>query len=41
LTEDKLQPGKYVSCMYDQEWHIGCILEYSYEIQDVHVDFMK
>ena len=34
------QPGKYIACMYDQQWYIGTIDERSDENNDVHVKFM-
>ena len=33
--------GKYIACMYDQEWLIGSIIEHSEEHNDVYVKFMK
>ncbi|XP_048845329.1 uncharacterized protein LOC125716737 isoform X3 [Brienomyrus brachyistius] len=41
VKEDQLLPGKYVACLYDRKWYVGCILEYSQEEHDVKVDFMK
>lgn len=38
---DDFQPGKYIACMYDQEWYIGNIVERSEENNDVYVKFMK
>ena len=38
---DKYQPGKYVACMYDQDWYIGYIEERSDEHRDVFIKFMK
>ena len=35
------QPGKYVACIYDQQWHIGIIIERCEEENDVYVKFMK
>ena len=34
------QPGKYNPCYYNKIWHIGAILEWSNENQDVKVKFM-
>ena len=31
IAEDEMQPGKFVACLYDQEWHIRCIMVYSEE----------
>ncbi len=41
VTVEQLQPGKYVACLYDRDWHVGCVLEFSDEHQDINVDFMK
>ena len=38
---DKLQPGKYVACIYDKEWYVGSIVERSDEQNDVLIDGMK
>ena len=35
------QPGKYIACIYDQQWHIGIIMKRSEEENDVYVKFMK
>lgn len=35
------QPGKYVACIYDQQWHIGIISERCEEENDAYVRFMK
>ena len=35
------QPGKYVACLYNQQWHIGVIHERCEEENDVYVKFMK
>ena len=29
LIENNLYPGKYVACIYDQDWYIGVITERS------------
>ena len=36
-----LIPGKYIACIYDQQWYIGSIIECSSKDEDVLVDFMK
>ena len=41
LQQNKFQPGKYVACIYDREWYVGTIAEYSEEHGDIYVDFMK
>lgn len=41
VNVDELQPGKFVACVYDKKWYIGCILEYCEDQNDVKVDFMK
>ena len=38
---DVFKPGMYAACVYDNNWHIGNILEVSKEFGDVFVDFMK
>jgi hypothetical protein len=35
------QPGRYIACIYDNEWYIGTIVERSEEQNDVFVKFMK
>ena len=35
------QPGKYIACIYDDDWFIGSIVERSDEHGDVYVKFMK
>ena len=35
------QPGKYVACIYDQRWYVGCIMERSEDQQDVKIEFMN
>ena len=35
------QPGKYIACMYDQDWYIGMIVDRSDENSDVLVKFMR
>ena len=37
---DVYQPGKYVTCVYDNSWYIGLVLEHSEENQDCNVKFM-
>ena len=37
----ELQVGKYIACLYDKEWYIGCIVDRSDEEGDVNVNFMK
>ena len=41
LKYEQLQPGKYVACIYDIEWYVGSIVEWSDEHNDVLVDFMR
>ena len=36
----EFQPGKYVTCLYDDRWYIGTIVECSKK-NDVKVKFMK
>ena len=38
---DVFKPGMYASCVYDNKWYIGNILEVSKEFGDVFVDFIK
>ena len=40
LIENDLYPGKYVACIYDQDWYIGVITEHSNENKDVYIKFM-
>lgn len=35
------QPGKYIACIYDEDWFIGNIVERSEEHGDVYVKFMR
>ena len=35
------QPGQYVACTYDNEWHIGHIIERSDANNDVEINFMR
>ena len=37
----ELQVGKYIACLYDKEWYIGCIEDRSDEEGHVNVKFMK
>ena len=39
-TLSDMIPGKYVACLYDQQWWIGNICAISDEEQDVQVQFM-
>ena len=41
LIENNLYLGKYVACIYDQDWYIGVITEHSNENKDVYIKFMK
>ena len=41
LIENDLYPGKYVACIYDQDWFIGVITERSNKNKDVYIKFMK
>ena len=41
LIENDLYPGKYVACIYDQNWYIGVITERSNKNKDVYIKFMK
>ena len=36
-----LQVGKYITCLYDKEWSIGCIVDRSDEEVDINVNYMK
>ena len=38
---DKYQPGKYIACLYDNNWYVGNIVERNDEEQDVLINFMK
>lgn len=40
VNDAELQPGRYVSCIYDKDWFVGCIVERSDENCDVFVNFM-
>ena len=33
--------GKYVACMYDEDWYIGIVEARSEEQQDLHIKFMQ
>ena len=37
----ELQVGKYIACLYDKEWYIGCIVDRSDEEGDINVNSMK
>ena len=41
VNDAELQPGKYVACIYDKDWFVGCIVDRSDETCDVFVNFMK
>ena len=41
LIENDLYPGKYVACIYDQDWYIGVITKCSNENKDVYIKFIK
>jgi len=41
INSQLLQPGQYVSAVYDKEWYIGVIVARSDENQDIQVKFMK
>ena len=41
LIENDLYPGKYVACIYDQDWYIGVITKCSNENKDVYIKSMK
>ena len=41
LIENDLYPGKYVACIYDQDWYIGVITKHSNENKDVYIKSMK
>ena len=41
ISFKQLPPGKYVACVYDREWYVGCIVECSEQHGDVMVNFMK
>ena len=36
-----MHPGQFMAVVYDKDWYIGCILERSYEHQDILVKFMN
>ena len=40
-SNNQFTPGKYIACVYDDEWYIALIHEYSHENCDVRVQFMK
>ena len=40
-SNDQFTPGKYIACVYDDEWYIALIHEYFHENCDVRVQFMK
>lgn len=40
-NEDAYQPGKYVACTYDNQWHVGNVVERSDTNNNVLVNFMK
>jgi hypothetical protein len=40
-SDDAYQPGQYVACTYDSEWHIGNIVERSDSNSDVLINFMQ
>ena len=41
VDTDAYQPGQYVACIYDDEWHIGNIAQRSDSNQDVLINFMR
>ena len=41
LIENDLYPGKYIACIYDQDWYNGVITERSNENKNVYIKFMK
>ena len=34
-------PGMYVSCIYDDDWFVGNVIEISEQYNEIHVKFMK
>ena len=40
-SDNAYQPGQYVACIYDNEWHIGNIVERSDSNRDVLINFMQ
>ena len=40
-SEDTYQPGRYVACTYDNQWHIGNIVERSDANKDLLINFME
>lgn len=40
ISNANLQPGQYVTCMYDNFWWVGNVCEVSHEEQDVLISFM-
>jgi hypothetical protein len=40
-NEDAYQPGQYVACTYDNQWHIGNVVERSQENKDLLINFME
>ena len=41
LTQKSTNRGHYITCMYDNEWYIGTVVECSEEENYVFVKFMK
>ena len=39
--DSSYQQGKYVACVYDYKWYVGCITAHFDENQDVEVEFMN
>ena len=35
LNDAQLQPGKYVACIYENDWFVGCIVDQADENCDV------
>ena len=41
LIENDLYPGKYIACIYDQDWCIDILTEHSNENKGVYIKVMK
>ena len=38
--QESIQPGQYVSCIYDGKWWLGNVVDKNEEFEDVKVQFM-
>ena len=41
LIRNDLHIGKYFACIYDEDWYIGVITEYSVKNKDVYIKFIN